>query len=242
MSGRNALIALVAALAVALVWSLAGLSVGIGQAAAAVAAFVVVWLLLAVQARRSAKPVMVEAAGEQAAAMPDLVPPEQRALLTRVTSALADQHRAFDDTEKQLGNLRTVEQRLLAQRQQPQPELTNEYRLATVRSQIEQLERLLGVIATNIVALQTQRGAIQTTVAAHVMPSPQMVLEIQSQLQQAQTTLAIADEGTRAIHELTADLSDDRSDLIGDLVGDPQGGTTPLPRRQPVAPLAEPEM
>lgn len=240
--GRSALIALVAALAVALVWSLAGLSAGIGQAALAAAAFVGVWMLLMVLSRRAAKPVAAEAAGAEVGQLPEFVPPEQRALLIRVTSALADQHRAFDDTETQLGNLRTAEQRLLTQRQQALTEPATEYRLATVRSQIEQLERLMGVIATNIVALQTQRGAIQTAVAAHTMPTPQMVLEIQGQLQQAQSTLAIADEGTRSIHELTADLAEDRADLIGDLVGDPQGRTTPVARRRPVAPLAEPEM
>lgn len=241
MSSRNVLLALVAALAVALVWSLAGLSAGIGQALAAAVAFVAVWLTLVLMARRG---IRATAAVDEAAAsnaLPDLVPPEQRELLVRVSSALADQQRVFDDSESQLRALRSTEQRLLEQPQSAELAFTNRYRLATVRSQVELLERLVGVIATNIVALQTQRGAIQTAVAARIMPTPQMVMEIQGQLQQAQHTLAIADESTRSLHELTEDVSLDRADLIGDLVSDPQGRATPMRRRQPATPLAEPE-
>jgi len=240
MLGRNVLLALVAALAVALIWSLAGLSAGLGQALAALAAFALVWLALARLPSRDARQPAVDTP-VAATARPDPVPPEQRELLSKVTSALADQQRAFDDAETQLRTLRSAEARLLEQPQGSDQELTAKYRLATIRSQIEQLERLVGVIATNIVALQTQRGAVHTAVAAHIMPTPSMVLEIQSQLQRAQHSLALADESTRSLQELTEDVSLDRADLIGDLVRDPAGEQTPARRRQPATPLAVPE-
>ncbi len=236
-------VALLAALAVAIIWLVAGYSAGVAQIATAAVVFAVVWLALGLlpgkQSKTSPETVVLEQIPEQK--QKNQIPSAQRELLAEVSSALADQQQAFDDTEDQLRDLRVLERRLLKDDQSGDMADASRYRLATVRSQIEQLETLMGTISTNIVALQTQRGAVQTIVAAQTMPSPDMVMTIQHQLQQSQATLAIADEGTRSIHELTADMARDREDLIDDLINDPVGERTRTRDPEPVSTLAEPE-